>query len=61
MTIYGNKMSSVCRHLNYNQILMFFIPHYDTQHAQMVGYSTLFHTMMGWSTTVSGCVTFIKE
>ena len=35
-----------------------FIPQYDTQ---MVGYSTLCHTMTEWSTTVSGCVTLIKE
>ena len=33
------------------------IPQYDTQ---MVGYSTLCHTMMALSTTVSGCVTLIN-
>ena len=34
------------------------IPQHDTQ---MLGYSTLCHTMMEWSTTVSECVTLIKE
>ena len=55
MTIYGNKML-VWRHLKYKEIYVFISQH-DTE---MVGYSTLCHTMMGWSTTVSGCVTLIK-
>ena len=52
-------MAIKCRYayiLKYNEIYVF-IPQHDTE---MVGYSTLCHTMMGWSTAVSGCVTLIK-
>ena len=46
MPTFKSAMKSLC-----------FIPQYDTQ---MVGYYKLCHTMMGLSTTVSGCVTLIK-
>ena len=53
MTIYCNKRSAEVW-WNLNAFI-------NKSNTEMVGYSTLYYTAMGWSTTVSECVTLIKE